>query len=525
MMDTCAGASIFQGNFDRSATDDSTVVPVRLSSATDDPVHGDAGKNSCFGLRDGRKFPVRYNEADVSFPIVSTGEASQQGNWFVFGPGCQTILPGSSGDFSGHVCKTQTRQSWRNTEECTGCHARRRNTRTEHRCAQIPEWGVYWLPCSATEHTDGTPLCPNPRVARSAVEAPPISVPDPDATPMQLEEGEATRRPKRRELPANVSKKEFDAHQLTHLPFRSWCDHCVRGKGVDDAHTPRIDPHRGEAFFLATATDPPHAMAVLNCLDFQSGAVFSAMVLRGGDQYALAVALEAIKFTGRTRLIIMSDQENAVENLVDMIRDIRTHQTAMINTPKGSSASAGGFVRANYEVEKQFRTLKSRYEENYGESVGLDHKMLPFLVRHCAWLIMHYQVKSDGQTPYERLRGRPYQGQVAEFAEVVHFRAPGKAADMPKLDDRWNLGLWLGKSLASEEHYVDNFGRSSTEMNGEPWNPTAHHQDKTSASSWSVHHSGTSFLARNNKRLCGMLRACKGAFARMQGTIPEHRGQ
>ena len=42
----------------------------------------------------------------------------------------------------------------------------------------------------------------------------------------------------------------------------------------------------------------------------------------------------------------------------------------------------------------------------------------------------------------------------AEFAEVVHFRDPGKAADMPKLDDRWNLGLWLGKSLASDEHYV-----------------------------------------------------------------------
>ena len=66
-----------------------------------------------------------------------------------------------------------------------------------------------------------------------------------------------------------------------------------------------------------------------------------------------------------------------------------------------------------------------------------------------------------GKTPYERLRGRPCQGQVAEFAEVVHFRDAGKAADMPKLDDRWILGLWLGKSLASDEHYVRwHFGRS-----------------------------------------------------------------
>ena len=79
---------------------------------------------------------------------------------------------------------------------------------------------------------------------------------------------------------------------------------------------------------------------------------------------------------------------------------------------------------------------------------------------------------------------------MAEFAEDVHLRDPGKAADMPKLDDRWNLGLWLGKSLASDEHYVGTsaavrrcrsiWRRSEkqrwdrkmlTEMNGEPWNP------------------------------------------------------
>ena len=64
---------------------------------------------------------------------------------------------------------------------------------------------------------------------------------------MQLEESEGTHRPKHRALPANVSKEEFDALQLTHLPFRSWCDHCVRGKAVDDAHRPRIDPHRAAA--------------------------------------------------------------------------------------------------------------------------------------------------------------------------------------------------------------------------------------------------------------------------------------
>ena len=46
MMETCAGASIFPRGFDQSAADDSTVAPVRNSTATDDPVHGDAGKRN-----------------------------------------------------------------------------------------------------------------------------------------------------------------------------------------------------------------------------------------------------------------------------------------------------------------------------------------------------------------------------------------------------------------------------------------------------------------------------------------------
>ena len=46
---------------------------------------------------------------------------------------------------------------------------------------------------------------------------------------------------------------------------------------MDDAHRPRIDPHRGEAkmgmdyFFLARATDPQHAKAVLKLSGFSVG--------------------------------------------------------------------------------------------------------------------------------------------------------------------------------------------------------------------------------------------------------------
>ena len=37
-------------------------------------------------------------------------------------------------------------------------------------------------------------------------------------------------------IPIKASQDEVDAHMLTHLPFRSWCPQCVRGKSKGKAH-------------------------------------------------------------------------------------------------------------------------------------------------------------------------------------------------------------------------------------------------------------------------------------------------
>ena len=38
--------------------------------------------------------------------------------------------------------------------------------------------------------------------------------------------------------PRRPTRREIEQHELTHIPYRSWCVHCVRGAG-------RSDPHRG----------------------------------------------------------------------------------------------------------------------------------------------------------------------------------------------------------------------------------------------------------------------------------------
>ena len=39
--------------------------------------------------------------------------------------------------------------------------------------------------------------------------------------------------------PRLPSRQEVQEHELTHIPFRSWCAHCVRGAGRSDAHRRR----------------------------------------------------------------------------------------------------------------------------------------------------------------------------------------------------------------------------------------------------------------------------------------------
>ena len=55
----------------------------------------------------------------------------------------------------------------------------------------------------------------------------------------ECNEEEEGRTPKVRRRPKQPSKKEIEEHEATHIPFRSWCRHCLRGRG-------RNKPHRAQ---------------------------------------------------------------------------------------------------------------------------------------------------------------------------------------------------------------------------------------------------------------------------------------
>ena len=49
--------------------------------------------------------------------------------------------------------------------------------------------------------------------------------------------------------PSMPTRAEREEHEKTHLPFRSWCRHCVRGKGKAMPHGKKQD--EGEGFEMS----------------------------------------------------------------------------------------------------------------------------------------------------------------------------------------------------------------------------------------------------------------------------------
>eukprot|EP00973_Karenia_brevis_P090389 12402312-Karenia_brevis.AAC.1 len=52
----------------------------------------------------------------------------------------------------------------------------------------------------------------------------------PEEDEMEVQEEEEAREVKPIKMPKGPTEDEYNTHILTHLPYRNWCTHCVRGK-------------------------------------------------------------------------------------------------------------------------------------------------------------------------------------------------------------------------------------------------------------------------------------------------------
>jgi hypothetical protein len=195
------------------------------------------------------------------------------------------------------------------------------------------------------------------------------------------------------------------------------------------------------------------------------------------------------KFGHRHKVLLRSDNEPAMKDLLNKVSALRAPETIIEHSPVGDSKANGRAERAVQAVEKQVRVLKLSTEEHFGVFSVL-HPCFPWLVLHSADVITKFKVHPDGLTSYEKIKGRKYTGLMLEFATTVLYKVSAKVQG-GLMQARWLKGIWLGKRFGTEEHLIGTtegtIVRSAAvkphpeiawdselfdAIRGTPWNPT-----------------------------------------------------
>ena len=80
--------------------------------------------------------------------------------------------------------------------------------------------------------------------------------------------------------PAQPSKKEVDRHNLTHVNYKSWCQHCAAGRISNSQHRTQTSNRRNVPLFCSDYScvrdmDDPHPQTVRVGRLYPSRAIFA----------------------------------------------------------------------------------------------------------------------------------------------------------------------------------------------------------------------------------------------------------
>ena len=154
------------------------------------------------------------------------------------------------------------------------------------------------------------------------------------------------------------------------------------------------------------------------------------------------------------KVIPQRDQEPSI---IDVKHEAGTHIPTEIvyeERPVGDSNSNGSLERANQTIQGQIRAIKDFTERQIGATISLDSSILKLLVRHASWTLTTFHVGGDEMTAHQRMRGKPFNQQIAAFGELIFLRLHKTSGPQQQLAVNWFDGCWLGFNTRTEEHIV-----------------------------------------------------------------------
>ena len=220
--------------------------------------------------------------------------------------------------------------------------------------------------------------------------------------------------------PAKPAPEMIAAHEVSHLPFRSWCSHCVRGRG-------KLFQHRRVQHDQDDEAHPVVSLDYAEQGDWQcknAGARGQKQVsqnifyLQKGIEhfYPEAALLRDIRFLGYAQLTLKSDQEPAILTLTIAVKNTlsaRGVTCPLENSPKGDAhGMSNGESESSVAIAQGLaRTLKDHVEFKTEKMINPKSPLLPWLVEYVGILytLFSFDERSkNGMMPFRKLKGRDW---------------------------------------------------------------------------------------------------------------------
>ena len=244
--------------------------------------------------------------------------------------------------------------------------------------------------------------------------------------------------------PNQPTLSEYLDHCVTHYPYRSWCPHCVEGRGREFGHechkagpgaVPIVSFDYAFIGDQGEITDQEGfeaagegAIKILVVRDSKSKSLFAHVVpSKGIDEKGFAVdsLVQDVKWLGYSKVTLKSDNEPAIVKLLsESLRELRVHgleQTMEEHSPE-YDPQANGSAEVGVRILKgHFRTMRSDLETKLGYRVPVRHPLMTWLVRHSASLVTWCAKGHDGMSAYHRVRSRPFSARLLHFGDACRY--------------------------------------------------------------------------------------------------------
>ena len=273
-----------------------------------------------------------------------------------------------------------------------------------------------------------------------------------------------------------VSAEERARHELTHMPFRAWCPHCVRGRGRNRPHLGKPKgkeedvhehvPKIAMDYFFASEADMKAALnPILVMVDETTGEKYARLVGKKGlgeageMEWLLKDLREELVSWGHAggdggKIILKSDSEAAIVAVREALARRHGGRVVPERPPPGEKQSNGVIEEAGRTVRCMAVTLKDALETKVKVKIQPGDVITEWIFRWAAMLCSRYLVGTDGRTAYERRRGRRCKVPVVSFGELVHFKELHPDGKRDKWASDWHFGVWLGHTRDSNEMLV-----------------------------------------------------------------------